>query len=461
MSNFSSNILRSNSKIPSLFLRSNNSQSIPMENTNINLMDIIANLANSSTEGNSTSPGQKNINYEMLANFAAMYNTTNYPTGNTSPHSITQDIPTSMDAFKAYQNQQQTNQLQLQNLYTMLFLNMINSGTQNNSASFNNLFLNSPVLSASPENHLDDIQRLIGLHSPPTNESPPNQMYLNFVSQLSMMPNQIFNQGNVPGILNNSNFSRDALSMAKHMNRIENCAAPQKHTNVSNKVINSENGNHNEAIVPSDDNEGWCRNKKYIQKVDNGYMCIVCKKIYGRYNSVSYHVTIYHRNPPIQCTEDGCSFSTREARYIHFHKYYRHGIPLPQSIDLESRKCPFCRHVSKSPAMLEKHIARHVPESIKNGKKTKCPKCDEMFDKQKTLLDHIKSHESDNVINCVLCNMSFSTASELEKHKLTVHLCDTSCSEESIGSSPRCSSDDDVIYHGPGTPSSISGKSPI
>ncbi|RCN42056.1 hypothetical protein ANCCAN_11981 [Ancylostoma caninum] len=79
---------------------------------------------------------------------------------------------------------------------------------------------------------------------------------------------------------------------------------------------------------------GWCRNKKYIEKVDSGFMCTVCRKVYGRYNSVSYHVTIYHRNPPIRCDESGCQFSTREARYIHFHKYYRHHIPLPDSIDL-------------------------------------------------------------------------------------------------------------------------------
>ncbi|VDM60656.1 unnamed protein product [Angiostrongylus costaricensis] len=131
----------------------------------------------------------------------------------------------------------------------------------------------------------------------------------------------------------------------------------------------------NEKIIPNDDKEGWCRNKKYIEKVEGGFMCTVCRKIYGRYNSVSYHVTIYHRNPPIRCDEAGCQFSTREARYIHFHKYYRHHIPLPDSIDLGSRKCPFCRHVSKSPAMLEKHIARHVPE--KKGRMIESYSCDQ------------------------------------------------------------------------------------
>uniref|UniRef100_A0A0K0EGJ0 C2H2-type domain-containing protein n=1 Tax=Strongyloides stercoralis TaxID=6248 RepID=A0A0K0EGJ0_STRER len=462
MSDFPSPILRPDSKFASLFLRSINSQSFlptQMESANINLMDIIANLTNQHNEGNPSSPIQKNINYEMLANIASIYNFVNYPTGNASPLNVTQEIPSSLDAFNAYQNQQQTNQVQLQNLYAMLFFNIMNTNSTN-TTPYNNIFMNSPALTASPKNHMDDVHKIIGLHSPPTNDTSSNQMYLNLISQLSIMPNQILSQGNIPDILNNSKFSRNALSIAKHMNSTENCSITQKQTSTG-KFLNLENGNNNEAIVPSDDNEGWCRNKKYIQKVDSGYMCIVCKKIYGRYNSVSYHVTIYHRNPPIQCSEEGCSFSTREARYIHFHKYYRHGIPLPQSIDLESRKCPFCRHVSKSPAMLEKHIARHVPEGMKNGKKIKCPKCDEMFDKQKVLFDHIKTHENNNSNICVLCNTSFTTLSELEKHKITVHICDTSCSEESVGSSPHCFSDEEGIFHGPGTPSSSSGKSPI
>lgn len=76
MSDFSSPILRTNSKFASLFLRSNNNSqpSLPtqMESANINLMDIIANLTNQHNEGNPSSPIQKNINYEMLANIASV-----------------------------------------------------------------------------------------------------------------------------------------------------------------------------------------------------------------------------------------------------------------------------------------------------------------------------------------------------------------------------------------------------
>ncbi|CAJ0608558.1 unnamed protein product [Cylicocyclus nassatus] len=190
---------------------------------------------------------------------------------------------------------------------------------------------------------------------------------------------------------------------------------------------------YNEKIVPNDDKEGWCRNKKYIEKVDNGFMCTVCRKVYGRYNSVSYHVTIYHRNPPIRCDESGCQFSTREARYIHFHKYYRHHIPLPDSIDLGSRKCPFCRHVSKSPAMLEKHISRHVPEKKMKAEQESfgCDQC--MYrGKTDTLLQRHKqfAHSSEvfpQRIRCSLC--PFASASQ---HALILHIASSHSPSESL-----------------------------
>uniref|UniRef100_A0A0R3RMK5 C2H2-type domain-containing protein n=1 Tax=Elaeophora elaphi TaxID=1147741 RepID=A0A0R3RMK5_9BILA len=167
----------------------------------------------------------------------------------------------------------------------------------------------------------------------------------------------------------------------------------------------------NEFVLPSSDKEGWCRNKKYIEQVANGFMCTVCHKVYGRYNSVSYHVTIYHRNSPIKCDEKGCPFRTREARYIHFHKYYRHHIPLPDNIDLGSRKCPFCRHVSKSPAMLEKHISRHVQD----------------VDRATSVAAGIsRAHLSPysqpvSKIQCSKCNYRGRTSNDLGRHKLFVH----------------------------------------
>ncbi|VDD91659.1 unnamed protein product [Enterobius vermicularis] len=186
----------------------------------------------------------------------------------------------------------------------------------------------------------------------------------------------------------------------------------------------------NDIIVPSSDREGWCRNKKYIEQVKNGFMCTVCKKIYGRYNSVSYHVTIYHRNPPIKCDIDGCQFSTREARYIHFHKFYRHHIPLPNTIDLGCRKCPYCTHVSKSPAMLEKHISRHLTEGNRGISPVLHPQCDKETSEENNLLDHLleQQHQQDNNIpgfSCPHCSYRSQSETSLRQHLLFKHSDDT------------------------------------
>uniref|UniRef100_A0AC35U3D1 C2H2-type domain-containing protein n=1 Tax=Rhabditophanes sp. KR3021 TaxID=114890 RepID=A0AC35U3D1_9BILA len=351
----------------------------------------------------------------------------------------------------------------------MLSLNLMNP-CNNLGSVFNNALFNplSQPTNTAPTNdlNLEELTRLIGMNSPPTTETNTNLIPfpMNLLPQLAANLNQFPGMGNVPSLPSNNTLFRDALLLAKQQKGIAISPPVHKNTYHSKNGHNGENGNHNEAIVPSDDNEGWCRNKKYIQRVDNGYMCIVCKKVYGRYNSVSYHVTIYHRNPPIQCTEEGCAFSTREARYIHFHKYYRHGIALPQTIDLESRKCPFCRHVSKSPAMLEKHISRHVPEGSKNVKKPKCPKCNVVCESQMALFQHIKTHEQTDKFQCLVCSSTFATNDDLDKHKVSVHglaVDGASLSEESGSALSPTSTSDDEPYHRDCTPSSTHTTSPF
>ncbi|CEF63982.2 Zinc finger, C2H2 domain and Zinc finger, C2H2-like domain-containing protein [Strongyloides ratti] len=153
----------------------------------------------------------------------------------------------------------------------------------------------------------------------------------------------------------------NALAMSQQINQFY-----QNQQNMLNNSVTQgtdvENNLNEDVSLPNINEEGWCRNKKYIEKIDDNYMCKICKKQYSRYNSVSYHVTTYHRNPKIECNEPGCKFSTREARYIHFHKYYRHNIPLPDSVDLANLTCHYCGHVAKSPKMVEKHLRKHDGE---------------------------------------------------------------------------------------------------
>ncbi|OZC11973.1 zinc finger, C2H2 type [Onchocerca flexuosa] len=255
-----------------------------------------------------------------------------------------------------------------------------------------------------------------------THSYPPSTLGFASISDMSNS-----NGGNASGRTLNSNSTN--LTNQQHCVSIpvkKEIEKPLK-INAENDLMNSEllgesskesssteqmgyNERYNEVILPSNDKEGWCRNKKYIEQVADGYMCTVCQKVYGRYNSVSYHVTIYHRNSPIKCDEKGCPFRTREARYIHFHKYYRHHIPLPDNIDLGSRKCPFCRHVSKSPAMLEKHIRRHVQDA---DHATSAAEISQIHSQQysKTISN----------VHCSKCSYRGRTSNDLERHQLFVH----------------------------------------
>jgi len=178
-----------------------------------------------------------------------------------------------------------------------------------------------------------------------------------------------------------------------------------------------------EIQLPVDTTSGWCRNRKYIIKTSAGYQCSLCKKTYHRYNSTSYHVTIYHRNPPIRCDQEGCNFTTREARYIHFHKYYRHNIHLPQNIEVDSRSCTFCKHIAKSPAMLEKHINRHMPDlgGTKGAKSCKCPVCFKELATRHSLVQHMLVHNDTKSFQCDQCAYKGRTVSNLKQHKMFKH----------------------------------------
>ena len=135
-----------------------------------------------------------------------------------------------------------------------------------------------------------------------------------------------------------------------------------------------------------DKDEGWCRNKKYIEKVENGFMCTVCRKVYGVFvfkellsHSASQVVTTASVTTSqstiaiLQFVARSTVVNSRHARRgtytststIVMQCHCRRAsisVRSPRSnlhmrfFIAASRSCPFCRHIAKSPAMLEKHI---------------------------------------------------------------------------------------------------------
>lgn len=74
-----------------------------------------------------------------------------------------------------------------------------------------------------------------------------------------------------------------------------------------------------------------------------------------------------------------------------------HIVDPKTNIFTVSRKCPFCRHISKSPAMLEKHIFRHVQDCLKSGNQYSCLKCNYITVDNKEIFEHLKRHQQEVV----------------------------------------------------------------
>lgn len=65
--------------------------------------------------------------------------------------------------------------------------------------------------------------------------------------------------------------------------------------------------------------------------------------------------------------------------------------------NLASRKCPFfgCKHIAKSPAMLEKHMVRHAEEVVELPPDTtryQCQACKSATNDHDEMIAHLKTH---------------------------------------------------------------------
>ncbi|VDM42726.1 unnamed protein product [Toxocara canis] len=122
-------------------------------------------------------------------------------------------------------------------------------------------------------------------------------------------------------------------------------------------------------------------------------------------------------------------------------------VIVPSNDKEGCRKCPFCRHVSKSPAMLEKHITRHIPDCSRDGHHYKCPKCATTADSQREIYEHVLQHQ-ENTLQCDQCNYRGRTSSNLDQHKLFKHSKEMFKEKlECVECNFKCISGDGLLYH--------------
>lgn len=142
---------------------------------------------------------------------------------------------------------------------------------------------------------------------------------------------------------------------------------------------------------------------------------------------------------------DICGYATKDPNfyYIHYHKYFRHGIPLPKgwkpfTCDICGKECftkfqlrdhklihqedtPFicevCGQGFKSRTCLNSHVFhRHSSE-----RKHICPECQRSFKTKTQMLVHMRTHTGEKPFHCPECPYKSTTRGNMRLHLANRH----------------------------------------
>ena len=160
------------------------------------------------------------------------------------------------------------------------------------------------------------------------------------------------------------------------------------------------------------------------------------------------HITVLKKNlSPKIC--DICGYKAKDANiyYIHFHKYFRHGVQLPQG--WKPFTCDFCGKEFFTKFQLKEHKLAHfeetpfVCEHCGNGFKTrtclnshvfhkhssvkrhKCPDCVKTFKTKTQMLVHTRTHSGEKPFSCPHCSYKSTTRGNMRLHLTNRHKFET------------------------------------
>ncbi|KAK7099563.1 hypothetical protein V1264_003688 [Littorina saxatilis] len=140
-----------------------------------------------------------------------------------------------------------------------------------------------------------------------------------------------------------------------------------------------------------------------------------------------------------------CGYRSRDntTYYLHYHKYFKHGIPLPKG--WTAYTCDLCgkelytkfqlkdhkrTHAEKTPFVCElcgagfqsrSNLHSHVLHRHKEEKKHSCNGCDRTFKTRTQLAVHERTHTGVRPFSCPQCTYRSTTRGNMRLHLVNRH----------------------------------------
>ena len=160
------------------------------------------------------------------------------------------------------------------------------------------------------------------------------------------------------------------------------------------------------------------------------------------------HVTVHKKNlSPKMC--DVCGYKAKDCNiyYIHFHKYFRHGVALPHG--WTPHKCDLCQKEFYTKFQLKEHKLAHFEDTpficqhcgmgfrTRTGlnshmfhkhskeKKHACTECTKTFKTRTQMMVHSRTHSGSKPFACTICMYRSTTRGNMRLHLTNRHKLET------------------------------------
>ena len=141
--------------------------------------------------------------------------------------------------------------------------------------------------------------------------------------------------------------------------------------------------------------------------------CVHCRKRFrSRKGLLNHDEVIHSTESEFRCRI--CDSSFIRKSFLSEHMWSKHRE--------KSFSCEFCRKSFGKWKNLHVHISRiHDESKIRNVFGLKCRKCEEQFEMETDLAQHLAAVHADNCLVCQFCNKFFSRMRNLKRHKMSLH----------------------------------------